>query len=176
MKLRRRELLLAGIFAVTLVGIFAMLFFLKTGYPRYALLATHIRGVEESLRQAETILAGKERVEKEFAAFEKNFSLRVPGKFMGATDILQEIKRKAGDAGLNVINIKPLVQKEEALSDVFDVKLETEGSILNFGKFLYDLDNSPYLFTLKYTQLNAQAQEEVLKIQLLVSASLAKGY
>ena len=91
-----------------------------------------------------------------------------------STDILQDIKVKASGAGLNVINLKPLAVKQVGLHGEFDFKLETEGHLKNFGKFLYDLDDSPYIFGIKHTQINAQARGAPLKLQLLLSAALAK--
>ena len=73
-----------------------------------------------------------------------------------------------------MISLKPLSVKQEGLYGEFDFKLETEGHLKNLGKFLYDLDDSAYIFGIKHTQINAQERGASLKLRLLLSAALAK--
>ena len=173
MKLNRREFVLVVVYLIIICGAGGYYFFFQFGYPRYKEVNSKIKDMETALIKINTILESKELVEKEYNVFEKKFSVK-ENRETRSTDILQAIKAKVGDAGLNVINIKPLAVKKEGLYDEFEVKVETEGELKNFGKFLYALDDSPYVFAVKYTQIAAQAQGEPLKIQLLLSAATAK--
>lgn len=173
MSLSRRELLLLSFYLIIIVSIGIYLFFFKYGYPHYKQVNEKIITVENALFKIQRILQSKEVVEQEYNAYEQKFSDKKTKQTL-STDILQDIKGKAAVAGLNVINIKPLSLKEAELYSEFDFKLETEGGLKNFGQFLYNLDASPYIFTLKYTQINAQGRGDSLKIQLLISAVLAK--
>lgn len=174
MILKRRELFLLIFYLFMLLVIGVYFFFFRFVYPRYKIINNQILGAEEALVKINRILASKVLVEKEFNTFEKKFATDKEEQ-AASWQILQNIKSKATNAGLNVINIKPLVMKQEGSYGAFDFKLETEGYLQNFGKFLYNLDDSPYIFTLKYTQLNAQARGEPLKVQLLLSAAVTKG-
>jgi General secretion pathway protein M. len=173
MGIKQRKLVLAGGYVLLGVAAAAILGFSRYVYPLYAQVRERVRSQEEALWKIQTIWAER-TVKGIFAAAEK-FLADAQNVSEISTNILQEIKSKAGTAGLNVINIKPLSGPDESDTGAFDVKLETEGDLRGFGRFLYDLDNSPYLFSLKYTQINAQAQNEPLKVQMLLSVALAKG-
>jgi len=175
MKLRPREMFLVNVYMVIVVCILLYFFFFQFGYPKHTSINARIGVLENSLEKINGILNSKDMVEKQYAAFEKKLSVKqTPGT--ADTEILQDIRGKAVRAGLNVINIKPLSLKEDDdLYGAFDFKLETEGELKNLGRFLYDLDNSPYIFSIKFTQINAQTQGEPLKVQLLLSAALARG-
>jgi len=174
MSLKRREVILGGFYLALLAGIGVYLFFFRFTYPRFKAVIEKISTAEDALLRINKVLNSKKLVEKKFNAFEQKFNTKASDQ-NSTTLILQDIKGKASDAGLNVINIKPLSRTGEGLYAEFDFKLETEGYLQNLGKFLYDLDNSPYIFNIKYTQINAQAFEEPLKVQLLLSAALVKG-
>lgn len=174
MILKRRELALAVFYVFLLVFIAVYIFFFRFSYPRYIMLNNQIQSNEEALVRINKILNSKDYVEKKYNAFEEKFKVKATEQ-NSSTQILQDIKVKASDAGLNVINIKPLAIKQEELYGEFDFKLETEGYLANLGQFLYDLDDSPYIFIIKYAQINAQAAEQPLKVQLLLSAALTQG-
>jgi len=173
MTLNRREILLMGFYLVMIVAIGVYFFFFQVVAPRYKMLNSKIVTTEEALLRVSRILSTRDIVEREFNTFQEKFSPKEI-KQTASTQILQDIKVKASEAGLNVINLKPLSVKQEGLYGEFDFKLETEGYLKNFGKFLYDLDDSAYIFGIKYTQINAQERGAPLKLQLLLSAAVAK--
>ncbi|MFH2139029.1 MAG: type 4a pilus biogenesis protein PilO [Candidatus Omnitrophota bacterium] len=173
MSLTRRELFLT-VFYLIIIGCVAIYFFFyKYLFTQYNSINEEIFSVEQALSKINSIMDSKDIVEKEYSEFEQKLS---SGKIEKAasTEILQDIKTKAASAGLNVINIKPFLLKEEGLYGEFDFKLETEGALKNLGQFLYELDDSLYLFTIKYMQVNAGSQGESLQVQLMLSAMLAK--
>ncbi|MCP4649845.1 MAG: type 4a pilus biogenesis protein PilO [PVC group bacterium] len=173
MNLTRREILLSFIYLIVVIGIALYFFFYKFLFIRHNKVNTQITSVENALTKMNSIMASKSIVEKEYSVFEKKLSSEKV-KQTASTEILQDIKTKAAQAGLNVINIKPFLLKKEGLYGAFDFKLETEGTLKNIGQFLYNLDDSPYLFTIKYLQMNARTQGEHLQVQLMLSAILAK--
>lgn len=174
MKLNRGELtlLFIYIFILGVSGIYFLVF--NSVYAKNRAINEQIEMMQQALTKLDAILTNKDEVEKEYKAFEQKLSTKEI-KPTVSTEILQDIKSKATQAGLNVVNIKPFALKEEGLYGEFSFRLETEGEIKNFGRFLYNLDESAYIFTIKFLQLNAQSQEAQLKIQLLLSALLAKG-
>ncbi|MFH1093165.1 MAG: type 4a pilus biogenesis protein PilO [Candidatus Omnitrophota bacterium] len=172
MTLNRNEMFLMGFYLVMIVALGVYFFFFQIVAPRHNMLKSKIVYTEEALLRVNKILSTSAIVEKEFNSFQEKFS-RKEVKETVSTDILQDIKVKASEAGLNVINLKPLSVKQEGLYGEFDFKLETEGHLKNFGKFLYDLDDSAYIFGIKYTQINAQEKGAPLKVQLMLSAALA---
>ncbi len=173
MTLNRRETFLMGFYLVMIVAIGVYFFFFQIVAPRYNMLKSRIVSTEEALLKVRKILSTKDIVEREFNTFQEKFSPKEIKQTV-STQILQDIKEKASEAGLNVINLKPLSVKQEGLYGEFDFKLETEGHLKNLGKFLYDLDDSAYIFGIKHTQINAQERGAPLKLQLLLSAALAK--
>ncbi len=173
MTLNRREIFLMCFYLVLVLGVGAYFFFFQIVAPRYNMLKSKIALTEDALLRVNKIVTRSDVIAKAFKVFQDKFS---PGEIKQtvSTDILQDIKVKASQAGLNVINLKPLNVKQDGLQGEFDFKLEIEGHLKNFGKFLYDLDNSPYIFGIKHTQINAQERGSPLKLQLLLSAALAK--
>ncbi|MFH1062441.1 MAG: type 4a pilus biogenesis protein PilO [Candidatus Omnitrophota bacterium] len=172
MSLVRRELFLLSFYLCLILGIGVYFFFFQFAYPRYVIINTQIQSAETALSQINQILNGKSIIEKEYDDFVQKFKSNLDKP--AATDILQDVKSKAGIAGLNVTNVKPFPLKEDGVYAEFDFKLETEGELKNLGRFFYTLDKSPYMFSIKNTQINAQAEGEPLKVQLLLSAILAK--
>ena len=173
MKLNRRELTLLSLYLFMVMAIGIYFFFGQIISPRYKLLDEQISSKEESLLKVSKILNSKAIVDREYNAFQQKFSPKEIKQTV-STEILQDIEGKASDAGLYVINLKPLTVKQEGLYGEFDFKLETEGDLKKLGKFLYDLDDSEYIFGIKYTQINAQNRGGPLKVQLFLSAAIAK--
>ena len=173
MTLNRREIFLMVFYALMIISVGIYFFFFQVIAPRYNMLSSKISSTEEALLRVTKIVNRKEIIEKELKAFQDKFSSGEIKQTV-STDILQDIKVKASEAGLNVINLKPLNVNHDGLQGEFDFRLETEGHLKNFGKFLYDLDDSPYIFGIKHTQVNAQERGAPLKLQLLLSAALAK--
>ncbi len=168
----RRELFLMTVYLCLVLGIGGYVFLFQFAYPRYTVINSQILSAETALGQISQILNGKTLIEKEY----NNFVLRFQSSDAKpvATDILQDVKSKAGTAGLNVTNVKPFPKKDNGTYDEFDFRLETEGELKNLGRFFYGLDKSPYMFSIKNTQINAQSAGEPLKVQLFLSAILAK--
>ncbi len=173
MKLKHRELFLSSLYLGIVIVSSIYFFLFKFIYPQYKIVNGQILTTEKGLSKIEAILGNQERIEKEYRLFEQKLSSKEIKQTV-STEILQDIKSKASTAGLNVINIKPFSLKAENLYAEFDFKLDTEGQLKNLGSFLYNLDDSPYIFTIKYIQANAQTQEAPLRVQLLLSAFLAK--
>ncbi|MBI4845432.1 MAG: hypothetical protein HY810_03030 [Candidatus Omnitrophica bacterium] len=174
MNLSRRESLLLNTYFFIVVGGVVYFFFFSFALPRYREVNEKIISIENALVKVNDILQAKNILEKKYSYFDSKFSSNKEIKQTVSTEVLQDIKAKVGNAGLSLINIKPLALKEESLYGEFDFKLETEGDLKNCGLFLYNLDDSPYLFTVKFIQISAQSQGEPLKVQLLLSAALAK--
>ena len=148
-------------------------FFFQQGYPHFKKTNDKIADIERALFKINKILESRPVVEKEYDVIEQKFSNQQITKNV-STNILQNIKSNAAEAGLNVVNIKPMAAKEEGLYSEFDFKLETEGELKNFGRFLYNLVDSTYIYKVKYNQISAHSTTGSLKIQLLLSAALAK--
>ncbi|MBU1043694.1 MAG: type II secretion system protein M [Candidatus Omnitrophica bacterium] len=161
-----------SVYLCLILGIGVYFFFFQFAYPRYVIINSQIESAETALSQISQILNGKTVIEKEYNDFVQKFEANSAKP--AVTDILQDVKSKAGTAGLNVINVKPFPLKDDGMYNEFDFKLETEGELKNLGRFFYALDKSPYMFSIKHTQINAQAKDEPLKVQLLLSAILAK--
>ncbi|MFH1459225.1 MAG: type 4a pilus biogenesis protein PilO [Candidatus Omnitrophota bacterium] len=169
---RERYLFLVYLGIILIIGLYFGLF--RFAVPAHFNINEKIVQNENILIKIYAILNKKEIVEKQYHAFLNKFKQIDKGK-IGSTEILQDIKGQAQEAGLNVINVKPLLEKDEDLYRRFNFKLETEGELKNFGKFLYKLDDSSYLFTIKYAQINAQEQDQPLKFQFLLSVAIPKG-
>ena len=168
----RRELFLMTVYLCLILGIGGYVFFFQFAYPRYFVINSQILSAETALAQIKQILKGKTLIEKEYNYFVLRYqSSKVKP---AATDILQDVKSKAGIAGLKVVNVKPFPKKDDGAYDEFVFKLETEGELKNMGRFLYGLNKSPYMFSIKNTQINAQSKGDPLKVQLILSAIISK--
>ena len=169
----KKQIGLIFLYVILFFGTTVYFAFFRFSYPRYASVNKQIKAKQAILGSLTQILNGQSAIDDEYDAFVEKFkgNLNDPA----ATEILKDIKTKAGSAGLNVINIKPFPLKDDkGTYKEFDFKLETEGQLKNLGRFLYTLDKSPYMFSIKNTQINAQSESEPLKVQLLLSALISK--
>ena len=174
LRLTKRELflLVSYVAIVFAIGLYFSLF--KLFYVKNQEIKSQTVAVAEALAKIDSILKDKQAVEEEYRVFEQKLVNKELQETI-TTEILQDIKSKAAQAGLNVVNIKPFALKEEGGYAEFPIKLETEGDLENLGKFLYNLDETAYIFAIKNLQMNAQTQSAPIKIQLLLTAILAKG-
>lgn len=171
-KLSAREMTLLGSYALML-ALIAIYFGLFRGvYPQVKTLNAEILAAEQSLEKIQGIVASKEHVETEFGNYRERFFSKRDAE-SGETAILQDIKSKAVNAGLSVNNVKPIGVRESGGYNSYVFRLETEGELVNLGKFLYELDTAAYIFAITLTQINAQSAGEPLSMQFLISTILA---
>ncbi len=169
MKLSRREnLLLSVSMGIIIIG-FIYSGAIHSGAARLSSLDQRIRQAESELARVNGILARQDAVEQAYKSLERKLVERGVSETV-STEILQDVKARAAESGLNVLNIKPFRSREEGGYEEFDFKLEMEGELSELGSFLYDLNASAYIFQIKNMLITAQLENENLKIQLLLSA------
>jgi len=173
MKLGRKELFLLSSYCLVIFGAVIYFFFFRFAHAQFKTVNSSINEGEKALSHIQMVLANRDEIEQQYRDFEQKLSSSALTQNI-STEILQDIKSKATATGLNVINVKPFSLRDEPSHAEFDFKLETEAEIKDFGHFLYNLDASPYIFTIKHAQISAQTRGEPLKIQILLSAVLTK--
>jgi len=74
----------------------------------------------------------------------------------GVVTVLSEIEDRAKNSGIRIIDIRPQGQKGKEFYKESIIDVRTEGSLDNYLKFIYSLENSLSVLRIKKFQLNAR--------------------
>ena len=82
---------------------------------------------------------------------------------------LSELERLAGSASIKIIDIRPQMNVETQNAEEIAIDLRTEGGIEGYLKFMYDLENSLSLLTVKRMQLLTQPTSQTIEGSFTIS-------
>lgn len=86
-----------------------------------------------------------------------------------AAELLSEIERIASDAAVRINEMKPRQVKDFESYRKFTIELETEASIADLLRFIYDLESQPRFLKVEKLRLNAKdTQSHILKCYILI--------
>jgi len=77
-------------------------------------------------------------------------------------NILSVIENLAKESGIQIIDMRPENPKSANLYKESLIELRTEGDMESYFKFLYNIENSTILFTVKSFQLNTKPNSALL--------------
>lgn len=83
--------------------------------------------------------------------------------------VLTELESLTRHAGLRIADVRPQAAKEIGPYREFLIELRQEGTMEDFLRFIYDLENSPHLLRIKRLQLNSKATSQLLEGTFLIS-------
>ena len=163
---RERIILFAtlGLIALSLMLNFILLPFIY----KYKALNRQIVRFQLELRKSNRLMARAEGIREEFKQVSSLAQVAV-GQQQTVTLVLGQIEQLANQAGLRIIDIRPQAPRELGQYKEAILELRQEGSMQGFLKFLYDLENPPYLLRVKKLQLSSKVTKGLLQGQLLVS-------
>lgn len=109
------------------------------------------------------VLSQKERIQSRITNLSS--TINVSGQRKDAVVLaLSELEALAKKADIRIIDIRPQASAKEITID-----LRAEGAIDGYFKFIYDLEHSPQLFSIKRFQLNAKPNSSSLEGNFSIS-------
>jgi len=127
-------------------------------------IATSLLNLKKSLR----LLSREQRIQQDYNQISSLAQLEVGEEEVIAL-ILAQLQNLANQASLRIVDVRPQASRDFGRYKEIVVELKQEGKIEGFLKFIYDLENPPYLLRIKKLQLNSKAAGGVLEGQILIS-------
>jgi hypothetical protein len=130
-------------------------------------LNRQISAGRSKLRKYSWLIANKERIRKKYS----RFSSPSAGDSRDIeVEVFSGLEAIARESGVRIVDLRP--QSGQARRGPYRenlIELRAEGSSDNYLKFLYNIENSLYLFKVKKFQLNAKSASSSLEGIFLIS-------
>ena len=138
MNKRERYLALATITVVSLVAVYALLF--EPIASRWRSLNNQIMAKVNMLSKDSRILASRQAIEEEYSKLAKRTKASA-SQDQQIADTLSYIEGISKNDSCMINNIKPIdVKTTDSYKEVL-IEVNTEGSMQNLSKFMYDIEN-----------------------------------
>jgi len=125
------------------------------------------------LEKCSRLLARKEYIKRTYDKFSKDVG--VLSQSQGSlVDILSELEKIAKDSGARIVDIRPQNPGDAKRQKEVFVDLRTDGTIDQYLKFIYKIENSLSLLQIRRFQLLAKPGSQSLEGAFSVSQPLAK--
>ncbi len=108
-------------------------------------LEDKIRVAQKQLRNNEKMMAQEKAVDEQYDQYAANFQQKSSDEQEMAS-ILSQVESLANDIPLRVADMKPKKVKRTDFYNLFSASLTIEGDLAAIVRFLYTLQNTPYLF------------------------------
>ncbi len=143
-------------------------FLSETVFKKNEALNKEISVTRVKLKKYLWLLAHKEGIQNKYKQFSSVTELTPETKKDTLVTVLSELETIAQGSNIRILDLRPQGQKElEALVD-----LRTEGSIEDYLKFIYNIENSLSLLRIKRLQLNAKPNSQTLEGNFSISRSI----
>ncbi len=162
--LNRREKFIFYATIGVIVFAFIFNFFLAPVLSRNDTLNNEIRLNREKLKNYLWLLSNKEAIQKKYAKFFPADNLTGQEQ-TETTGTLSELENLAKNSGIKIIDIRPQQGGK--------IDLRAEGSLENYMKFIYNLENSLALLRIKKFQISAKPNSSALDGNFLISQLIA---
>jgi Tfp pilus assembly protein PilO len=130
-------------------------------------LGNEINTGRAKLKKYAQLLAQKDAIESEFNKF--SVSLNNPGLQAASVSALSELENLASAAKIRIVDIRPQSTKTVQLYKETIIELKTEGSMEDFLKFIYSIENSLFLLKIKRLVLTARSESGLLEANISIS-------
>ncbi len=173
--LQKREKTILYI-AVAAVGISALYnLFVRPVAVRYSRLKREIALAEKKLTEYRTLVKYKDKLLEQFNTEFASIPVVSSSKESSLVGALSELEGLAENAQIKILDIRPQgFSKGAALYKEAAIEIRSEGSTENFMKFLYNIENSPFLLRIRRFQLTVRPDTQTLEgafVLSLVAAS-----
>ncbi len=108
------------------------------------------------------LLRQKDSIQEKYSKFSETLQ-RSNAVKNASVNVLAEIENLANEAKIQIIDIRPETAKAKELYKESLIELRTEGNIESYFQFLFSIENSPLLLTIKNFQLNARPNSQALE-------------
>lgn len=170
--LSRREKNGIYLAVIVIIGVISYILIIEPIWRKWQDLNKEISNKEIQLLKNLKILAQRDVISQLYDKYAEN--IKMEGSVEEETAIiLREIENVARASSTYIADIKPLRVQDMGFYKEYYVELESEGSISNLAKFIYDLQNSKQILKVKYLRLNPKDQTgEVLRGYMIVTKIL----
>lgn len=161
------------IFFYTTVGVilFAVIFniFIAPAINKNDALNSQIRLNRDRLEKYTWLIANKEFIQKKYAKFAPlDETSKEEGT--GTVATLADLEKLAINSGVKIVDIRPRQEARGAGSYKENtIELRAEGSLENYMKFIYNLENSLVLLRIKRFQISSRPNSAILDGNFLVA-------
>lgn len=148
-KLAKRE---KTIFIVCVAIIGASLIYnlmLEPFVIEWSRLNSQVRVAKLKLKKSEQILKKRIQIAEQYEDVAGYTAIKRATEEEEIAYLLSELEKLASQAGVRITDIKPKTAEELGYYRKYIVELEGEGDISQFSKFIFDIQNSPQLLSIK---------------------------
>ncbi|MDD5729681.1 MAG: type 4a pilus biogenesis protein PilO [Candidatus Omnitrophica bacterium] len=124
------------------------------------------------LKTYSRLLSQKQNIENKFRLLSPGANTAELQKEDNAVNTLSELENLAKNAGIRIIDLRPEAAGAESAYKEMLIELKTEGSLEDYLKFIYTVENSLSLFKIKRLQLNSLANSPMLEGDFSISKLL----
>ena len=125
-------------------------------------LSREIKISKVKLKKYALLLKQKDAIQNKYDKFKTASSLPMAGKDTSLL-ALSELETLAKDANILITDVRPEAAHDLSLYKEIIVDLRTEGTMENYIKFLYNIENSLSLIRIKKFQLNVKPNSQNLE-------------
>lgn len=170
--LSKRERKIFYLAILIIVGVLSYITVIEPLWQKWQELNKSISSQEIQLLKNLKILAQRDVIAQLYDKYAENIKMKGSVEEETAV-ILREIENIARTSNTYITDIKPLRVQDMEFYKEYYVELESEGSISNLARFIYDLQNSKQILKVKYLRLNPKDETaEVLKGYMIVTKIL----
>ncbi len=164
---KREKTMLRVAAAAIACGVYAGLF-LAPALKKNDALNAKMRLTATKLQRYTQLLSQKDAIRKEYGRFISD--LKTAGKKEDTmVSTLSELEGYAGNASIRLTDVRPQPAKNEGAYKVILIDVRAEGSMENFLKFIYSLENSLSLLRVERLQLGSLPNSQALQGNLSIS-------
>jgi hypothetical protein len=160
----RREWYLGILTAFVLVAIVIAVAAEKT-MMSFNTLHSEISAQEKKLVALKGILEGQKKLNEEYT---RNVAGQEDMEDSGL--VLKEIEAIARKTGVNIVNMKPSLLRDEGAYKTYDIVIESQDDVQHFSRFLFTLTDELKRIGVERLSILAQARNEPPLISLSLSA------
>lgn len=116
---------------------------------------------KSKLKKYAYLLSRKDDIRSKYNRLSQNLKRSEAGEdaFVNALTAIEEIAKASN---VRLLDIRPQSQRSQEIDKEILIELRTEGSVENYLRFLYNLENSLSLLWVKKFQLNSKANTQNL--------------
>lgn len=129
---------------------------------RYSELNSEIRVNRLKLQKYARLLSQKDSI---LAKNDSLSKIMILSKEEGSSSVsaLSELENLAKNANILILEIRPQSVKSTSLHKEMDIELKTEGGLRDYLKFMYDIEHSLSLLTVKKLKLSSQPNTQTIE-------------
>ena len=171
-RLTKREKLLFILTATLILAAFIYRAILEPTVKNWKSLRQQVNAKQVRLARNLEVIAREPAVEQEFSRYQ-NFIFPKTSDEKQIAKLLKEVERIARESRVHITNMAPRGKERIGFYERFAINLEVEAQMPELTKFIFALENSPFLFKAETIKISLKSsQAKTLKCDLLLTKIL----